>query len=71
MCVKFTLFFSDLPEEIQEEKVSEFIENTYLAGEYRELELEDDKRSLGSILSDEDYRAEARQAIEARFPITI
>lgn len=72
MCIKITIFFSDLTPEMQEEKITDYISNKYSNDEYTEIIIdEENKKSLVDIINDEEYRAEARESIERCFPIII
>ena len=56
---QFVMYFEDLSEDEQEEKITEYIEKGIALGNYDET----------TVVTDEDTRDDARRAITAHFPI--
>lgn len=64
----FNLQFSELDEDLQEQKIDELIQYDYLQGEHRDSE-GNNKQSVEEVLEDEEVRSRARDYIEAHFPL--
>lgn len=70
MKYSFNLEFDELDEELQEKKIDEVITYNFKNNEY-DIFIEDDetKKDLDDLLEDDDIRDNARNYIEAHFPI--
>ena len=69
MKFSFSLDFDELSEELQEQKIDEYLTALYNDDPWSFAKDEEILSSLEEILTDEDERASARYRIEAHFPI--
>lgn len=67
MKFSFVLHFDELPEELQEKKINEWIE--YQSNSNSLTNEEDEPVDLDEALQSKEIRSEAKRTIEAYFPI--
>ena len=64
----FILNWNELSEELQEEKIEEYIRYLYREGEYTDRETGEQTMTEDEAVEDQEIRDEAINAIEAHFP---
>lgn len=69
MKFSFSLDFDELPQELQDQKIDEYLTALYEDDPWYFAENEDSLPSIEEILTDEENRNEARYKIEAHFPV--
>lgn len=69
MKFSFSLDFDELPQELQDQKIDEYLTALYEDDPWYFAEKEDSLPSLDEVLVNEEHRNDARYRIEAHFPI--
>lgn len=69
MKFSFSLDFDELPQELQDQKIDEYLTALYEDDPWYFAENEDSFPNIEEVLIDEENRNEARYKIEAHFPV--
>lgn len=69
MKFSFSLDFDELPQELQDQKIDEYLIALYRDDPWYFAKNEDSFPTIDEVLIDEENRIEARYKIEAFFPI--
>lgn len=69
MKFSFSLDFDELPRELQDQKIDEYLTALYEDDPWYFAKDEDSFPSIEEVLTDEENRNEARYKIEAHFPV--